>query len=70
MRWRLGSLVFGMILVALAISQPASGHHSCNHTCVQAYNGCANNCNSDPGCIENCGIQFEWCNCYYCDYCP
>ncbi len=69
MRWRLGSFVFGTALVALAISSPASGHHTCNHTCVQEYTACSKTCNSEPGCMDFCLGQFEHCNCYYCNVC-
>lgn len=70
MRLRLRSAVFGMILAALAISYPASAHHTCSHSCVQQHTSCVNTCNSDAGCEELCGIMFEHCNCYYCGFCP
>ena len=69
MRWRLGSLVFGAVLMVLALSSPASGHHNCNHTCAQQLDACVIACNSEPGCTDNCWLTFEWCNCYYCNYC-
>lgn len=71
MRRKLGSLVFGAVLMALAtLSSPASGDLWCNRECSRQFNVCHDACNSDPGCIMGCQMGFEWCNCYYCNYCP
>ncbi len=70
MRWRLGSVLFAAILVSLAISSPASGHHSCTHECFQFYQACKTACASDPECIASCSDQFEACRCGGCGICP
>jgi hypothetical protein len=69
MRWKLGSLVFGTLLVSLAISAPASGDHSCSHDCGQQYQTCKNSCSVGPACWTICRDIYEECLCGGCGLC-
>jgi hypothetical protein len=66
MRWRLGSVIFGALLVSLAMSPPASGACGCN----QQYFSCMSGCNSYGPCEDNCLYGREICVCACGGICP
>ena len=68
---KLGILLVLVISAALASTPSVQAIPvNCIGGCYNTFNYCYASCGEDLECRNACRDNLEFCNCYYCNYCP